>query len=270
MSKTGAALSHLRKTDELAAGTSPVHSLHPTAKILVTLFYLAGVVSFGKYDLTGVLFMGVYPVFVLTLSGVPLGYFFKRLLVMEPLVIGIGLLNPLFETAPAVIFGMPATLGWVSFLSILIKGTLTIAAGLLLVATTGIDRICAGLRRLRFPRILVLQILLTYRYALVLIEEVARMHRAYELRAPGSRGVAVGAWGSFGGQLLLRTYDRATRVYQAMALRGYTGECAMGTQASPGLWDLAYVLVWSAFIVLSLAAPLPELMGDWLKGAWGL
>ena len=270
MTRTSTALFHLRRTDELASSDSPIHRIHPAAKLLVTLFYLAGVVSFGKYDLTGVLFMAVYPIFILMLSGIPLKYFLTRLLILEPLIIGVGLLNPLFQQMPAVLFGFQTTLGWITFFSILAKGTLTVAAGLLLAATTGIDRICAGFGMLRLPRILILQILLTYRYALVLVEEVALMSRAYELRAPGSRGVAMGSWGSFAGQLLLRTYDRAIRVYQSMVLRGYTGEYRPGTLGPLRLHDGLYILAWAAFFVICLSFPLPELLGALLKGGLGL
>ena len=50
------------------------------------------------------------------------------------------------------------------------------------------------------------------------------MMNAYTLRAPGQKGVHISAWGSFLGQLLLRSMDRATALYQSMQMRGFTGE----------------------------------------------
>lgn len=268
MSNPGQALYHLRRLDDLAEGTSPIHRLNPTAKLMVTLVYLLCVVSFGKYEIQGLLMMAIYPVILLILSEIPVGYFFSRLLLLEPFVIGIGLLNPLFETSTTQFLGVEISLGWISFLSILIKGTLTISAGLLLVATTGIDSVCTGLRMMRFPRILVLQILLTYRYAHVLIEEISRMARAYSLRAPGSKGIHPRAWGSYAGQLLLRTYDRASRIYQAMVLRGYSGALQFGKPQLFRRSDAFYCIAWTTVFLMLMLVPLPEIAQHLLKGVF--
>jgi cobalt/nickel transport system permease protein len=71
------------------------------------------------------------------------------------------------------------------------------------------------------PKTLVTLLLLTYRYVGVMTEELAVMTDAYHLRAPGQKGIHVSAWGSFLGQLLLRSMDRAQELYSSMLLRGY-------------------------------------------------
>ena len=47
------------------------------------------------------------------------------------------------------------------------------------------------------------------------------MTEAYHLRSPGQKGIHISAWGSFLGQLLLRSMDRAEELYNSMLLRGY-------------------------------------------------
>jgi len=94
-------------------------------------------------------------------------------------------------------------------------------ASFLLMATTPIDNLCAALRQLHVPKMLVTLLLLTYRYVGVMTEELAVMTEAYHLRAPGQKGVHISAWGSFLGQLLLRSMDRAQELYSSMLLRGY-------------------------------------------------
>ena len=47
------------------------------------------------------------------------------------------------------------------------------------------------------------------------------MTDAYHLRAPGQKGIHISAWGSFLGQLLLRSMDRAQELFSSMMLRGY-------------------------------------------------
>ncbi len=49
------------------------------------------------------------------------------------------------------------------------------------------------------------------------------MSEAYSLRAPGQKGVHISAWGSFLGQLLLRSMDRAEELFNSMQLRGFDG-----------------------------------------------
>ncbi|MEQ8202062.1 MAG: energy-coupling factor transporter transmembrane component T, partial [Syntrophomonadaceae bacterium] len=150
--------------------------------------------------------------------------------------------------------------------SIFIKCILTVAAGVLLIATTGMEELGAALRMLRVPRIFVLQLLLTYRYISVLGEETARMLRAYSLRAPGQKGVKLEAWGSFAGSLLLRSYDRAQRIYAAMCLRGFAGDYNTGRTAPAGRQDFIFVAGWLAFFAAARLYDLPAWLGSLLTG----
>ena len=50
------------------------------------------------------------------------------------------------------------------------------------------------------------------------------MTQGYSLRAPGQKGIHFSAWGSFLGQLLLRSMDRAGELYNSMLLRGFKGD----------------------------------------------
>jgi predicted PurR-regulated permease PerM len=84
-----------------------------------------------------------------------------------------------------------------SMLTLMLKGILALTASFLLVATSGIARICAALRRMHVPSVLVTLLLLTYRYITLLSEEVSVMSNAYHLRAPRQKGIEYSAWGSF-------------------------------------------------------------------------
>lgn len=62
-----------------------------------------------------------------------------------------------------------------------------------------------------------------YRYISVLLAETQRVVQAYELRAPGQKGIHFKVWGSLMGQMLLRSMDRAEVIYESMCLRGFVG-----------------------------------------------
>lgn len=216
------ALHELAEMDELAARSSPIHALHPAAKLIATIAYILITLSFDKYDLSGLVPMMLWPILLFQLSGIELRSCFYKLRIVLPLVMAVGLFNPIFDRTIVLRLGALAVSGGViSMLTLMLKGLFCLMASFLLMATTPIDNLCAALRALHVPRLLVTLLLLTYRYVGVMTEELAVMTEAYHLRAPGQKGVHISAWGSFLGQLLLRSMDRAQELYSSMLLRGY-------------------------------------------------
>ena len=243
MNKVERALRELGEMDRLADGRSWVHRRDPLAKLAVTVAYIAVVVSYGKYDLSGLAVMVLWPALLFQLSGVPVSTCFRKLRFVLPLVLAVGLFNPLFDKAPRlVVAGVAVSGGVISMATLMLKGVLCLSASFLLMATTSIDALCAALRRVRVPGTLVTLLLLTFRYVGVLMEELAVMTEAYQLRAPGQRGIHVSAWGSFLGQLLLRSMDRAEELYASMRLRGFHGEFYYAGTQRPDLWDWVYAV----------------------------
>ena len=222
MNKMEKALREFAEMDELAARTSPIHALHPAAKLIGTVAYILVTLSFGKYDIAGLFPMVLWPVILFQLSGIDVRTCFHKLRIVLPLVMAVGLFNPLFDRAILLRVGHTAVSGGViSMLTLMLKGVFCLMASFLLMATTQIDSLCAALRRLHVPGLLVTLLLLTCRYVGVMTEELSIMTDAYHLRAPGQKGIHISAWGSFLGQLLLRSMDRAQELYASMLLRGY-------------------------------------------------
>ena len=252
MDQTKKALAELWDMDNLAAGDSPVHRLHPLAKLLTAVVYIAVVMSFHKYSLTALIPMVLYPILLFQLSGIPVRTCFYKLRIVLPLVLAVGIFNPFFDRAPLLTLGRIAVSGGVvSMLTLMLKGTFCLMVSFLLMATTPMDRLCAALRQIHVPGLLVTLLLLTYRYVGVMTEEVSVMTEAYHLRAPGQRGIHYTAWGSFLGQLLLRSMDRAEDLYASMLLRGFRGEFHYAAPPSFTLRDLCFAAaVTAAFLLL--------------------
>ncbi|PKM78228.1 MAG: cobalt ECF transporter T component CbiQ [Firmicutes bacterium HGW-Firmicutes-15] len=256
----------MRLLDDLARKETFIHRLHPMVKLVITIVYLIAVVSFDRYEIGALLSFLFYPVLVFAFAELPIASILKRVLLIEPFIIGIGILNPFFDHQLIVIGGITISRGWVTFLSLFIKCGLTVTAALLLIATTGMDRLAGALRMLKIPRLFVLQLLLTYRYISVLMEEVARTLRAYSLRAPAQQGIHRSVWGSLAGQLILRTFERAQRVYQAMCLRGFTGEYLTGVNEKIKTLDVAYLVAWILFFAVARIYNIPMLIGLLITG----
>ena len=252
----------LREMDELSMMTSPVHDLHPAAKLVMTAAYILVTVSYGKYDLSGLLVMVLYPAVLFSLSGVSVRTCFYKLRLVLPFVCLVGLFNPFFDRTVLLTVGrVPISGGILSMLTLMLKGVLCLAASFLLAAITRIEAICAVLHRIHVPDLMLTVLLLTVRYVSVMMEEVSVMTTAYSLRAPGQKGLHVSAWGSFLGQLLLRSMDRAGELYESMQLRGYCRGFLYADIPRLQLRDYLCILVIPALFLLMRYYNLAEALG---------
>lgn len=256
-------ISNLRRIEDLSRGASPVHRLHPLAKLLATVAYLAAVASMPNREVVGLLPFALFPVLLAALADVPASLIMRNLAAVSPLVIGLGALNPLFDRAPADFGGLSVPGGWLVFASLAIRCALAVSSATILVATTGMDGVGEAMRALGAPKPFVLLVFMTYRYLGLLAEEVGRSMNAYALRACGRRfpsGASVGkeARGSLPGRILVRTYERGLRIYDAMLLRGFEGEYRAGAARVFRSGDFAFV---SACALCFAAARFIDLVG---------
>lgn len=251
MSKLSGAYYEIHHMEQLANGDQWVNHIHPLVKLVITVFYIMTVVSVDKYDLARVLILGVYPIAIFILGEISFPDSVKRVRLILPLVCIVGIFNPFFDRqAIAQIGNVTVTTGMISMVTLILKGVYTVFATYLLIATTTIEKICYAMRLLHIPGILVTQILLTYRYISVLLKEANTIMQAYLLRAPNQKGVQIKVWGSLVGQLLLRSIDRADRVYASMTLRGYRGDFQYAKTERCAGKDYAYLLIWVVVFVI--------------------
>ena len=267
MSKLESNWLDLRCLDDLANQQTIVHSLNPCSKLLTTLAFSVIVTSFPKYEVTGLFPLLLYPIALITLGKLPYLHLARRLLLIAPFVGFLSIFNPILDQSLFAVFGpFSITGGWISFLSITIKLVLTVTSALILVATTGMNSICAALLQIGMPKPVVIQILLMYRYLHVLLEEFLRTVQAYQLRSFTAKGIHYRAWGSLLGQLLLRSIARAQRIYQAMLCRGFNGKIPLHSAASWTKSDQAYLLLWLAFFLGCRLVNIPQALGKLLTG----
>ena len=90
------------------------------------------------------------------------------------------------------------------------------------------------------------------------------MQEAYQLRAPGQKGLHVSAWGSFLGQLLLRSMDRAEALYESMELRGFSGDYPYAARAKGSAASWPYALAVPTFMLAARVWDLSALLGGLL------
>lgn len=270
MGRLESALAHLGSLDDLARRDSPVARLDPRAKLVATLAFVVVVASFGRLEVGRLAPLFAYPLVLAALGDVPWRPLLIRLALVSPFALGVAAFEPFLDRTPAFWLGsVTISNGTVAFATILIKFALSLCAALLLVATTGFDQVCEGLRRLAVPRVLVSQLMLTYRYLFVLTEEAGRLLRAHSLRAPESRRPSARTAGILLGQLLLRALGRAERIHQAMRCRGFEGRLPIRRPWRLRGQDAAFFSATLLLLVVARTIDLPALLGAMVtRGAW--
>lgn len=257
----------LGRLDQLAYLDTPVHRLDPRAKVVTTLVFLVCVVSFGKYELVQMLPFVIFPIALISEADLPARFLLRKLIAVAPFAVLVGIFNPLLDRETMVYLGpLAISGGWISFASILMRFSLTTIAALVLVATTSFPGVCVGLGRLGVPDVLVTQLLFLYRYLFVLGEEAMRMARARALRSFGHRGMGITVYGQMLGNLLLRTYARASRVYNGMLARGFDGRVRVLRPLQFTNSDYVFTLGWCAAFIALRFFNLPDVLGRFVTG----
>ncbi|MFF3845632.1 cobalt ECF transporter T component CbiQ [Streptomyces sp. NPDC002328] len=237
-------------------GHSPVHALPPHTKLVAAFAFVVVVVSTPREAMWA---FGLYAALlgvVAFRARVPAGFLLKRLLIEVPFVAFAVLMPFVAEGERVDGWGLSLSVeGLWGAWNVLAKGTLGVAASVLLASTTELREILLGLQRLRLPPLLVQIASFMIRYGDVVTDEMRRMRIARESRGFEARGVR--HWGVLAktaGALFIRSYERGERVHLAMVSRGYDGSMPVIDEvtASRAQWSSAFTLPLAALVVCVL------------------
>jgi cobalt/nickel transport system permease protein len=183
-------------------------------------------------------------------------------LVMPLVMAAVVLITQLFFYGTTPLFTVPFLgLNLVGYEEGLARGLLImcrVIGGMSLILFLGMStpahRLLMAARWFRLPKVFVELSLLIYRYIFVLIEEAIvikdaqRVRLGYSNWRQGMRSV-----GTLGGILVLRAYDRAERVFEAMIARGYSGALSINYAEHFGRKDfMAAVCLTTVLVTLYL------------------
>ncbi|MCX4964146.1 cobalt ECF transporter T component CbiQ [Streptomyces sp. NBC_00654] len=232
-------------------GHSPVHDLPPHCKLVAVLCFVIVVVTTPREAMWAFALYAALLGAVAAMARIPAGFLLKRLVIEVPFV-AFALLMPFVVPGEQTeVLGLSVSVpGLWGAWNVLAKGTLGVAASVILASTTELRSLLLGLQRLRMPPLLVQIASFMIRYGDVITGEMRRMSIARRSRGFEARGVR--HWSVLAksaGALFIRSYERGERVHLAMVSRGYTGTMPVIDEVTATRTQWAYA---SALPVLAL------------------
>jgi cobalt/nickel transport system permease protein len=217
-------LSHIQ--EPFSEGASLAHRLDPRGKIVVAALFAVLVAVSKSYaaTLAGLALALIW----LALTRLPVKQVLVRLLVVNSFIFFLWLVLPLTYPGDAVwrLGPLTATRQGLLFTGLITLKSNAIIIGLIaLIATVPVVTLGQAMHNLRLPDKLCHLLLFTYRYLYVFEQEFHRLVQAMKIRGfqPRTNMHTYRSYAYLAAMLLVRSYDRADRVFQAMLCRGFHG-----------------------------------------------
>jgi len=213
--------------EQFCNGTSFLHRADPKGKLIST-----GVLSLiiALSQSWGTALIGLLLAFLLVMvARLSWAKLLRRLLIVNSFNILLCLILPLTYTNGSTVslFGINlSSTGFFLALLITVKSNAVILLFISLLATSTAAQLGHGLQQLRLSPKLCLLLLFSYRYIALIQQELFRLQRAAGLRCfqPKTNLHTYRTYSYMLGMMLVRSWNRAARVQQAMELRGFSGQ----------------------------------------------
>jgi len=228
-------LRHTR-IDAWSRGKSPIHQRHAAARILATLVLLVSIATLHPGAALACACYLALLVAAVAAARLPIPAMAWMAAAVLPFALCFALVS--------VIEGNVELAGW-----LVVRAYLSSFTALLLIATTPMPELIAGLEWLRAPRFLMQVMQFLYRYLIVLMEEAGAMKQASLSRAGSLRVLEFRQAAAAAGVLFARSYARAEAIHRAMLARGFEGRLPVFRKTRFGAADAGFVTVATALVI---------------------
>jgi len=217
----------LNSIESFAQGSSPLHTLDPRVKFLAACGFAA--VAAVSQDFRTLVPALLFAAALVLWARLDLRVLARRLLLVNTFVALLWLFLPFTYPGEAAFHIGPLTasqegLRFALLLTLRTNGI--VLTTIALVGTTPVFNLVHALQHLHLPAKLVHVAFFCYRYIDVIQREYLRLRDAMRIRGFRPR-TSLHTYTSYAyliGMLLVRSYERSERVYQAMLCRGFKGD----------------------------------------------
>ncbi len=212
--------------ERFAEGDSLLHRRDPKAKIIAAAALVSVSATSDSFIVAALsLALGFALFFIARL---PLRLVLKRLLAINSFTLFLWLTLPLTYGGSefTTIGPLSLSIEGLHLASLITLKTNAIVLSIIaLIGTSRIANIGHALETLHLPEKLCFILLFSYRYVFVIYQEYRRLVRAAQMRCfmPATTIHTYRTFGYLFGMTLVKSWNRATRIHQAMVLRGFNG-----------------------------------------------
>lgn len=241
--------------EKFADGTSWIHRLDPRLKIIVTII-LAFTVALGN-NINMLLQAMVLAIILLIITNLNFKSVAGRLLIVNTFIFFIWLFIPftypgegLFKIGPL----LATREGIIYALKITIRSNTIMLFVISLLSTSSISALIHALNDLYLPDKLVYLFFFVYRYLHVIEKEFEKLSNSMSIRAfkPRTNLHTYKSYAYLIGMLLIKSYERSKKVYEAMLCRGFKGKFYIFDDFSLDRYDLLFTIICLSFIIYSI------------------
>lgn len=223
-------------SDDTSARGGLLQRIDPRVKVLT----MVGLLLAAGFVHSSIVLAGFYALTLVaaTASGLPLGFFIKRVWLFVPIFTGIVVLPATLSIVTSGHVIVPlwtwdgtvegiTTQGLATAARLVLRVAVSISIVVLVTLTTPWSRLLAGLRGLGVPKMFILVIGMAYRYLFHLLTVVMDMYEARKARTIGKQKhdkAARGFVAATAGVTIGKSHQLAEEVHQAMTARGFRGD----------------------------------------------
>lgn len=244
--------------EKFAQGDSLLHRRAPKVKVIIAATFITLIAISNSFVVVATGFGLAF--FLMLLSRLEPRPVLKRLLAANSFTLFLWLTLPLTFGGEELTRLGPLVLSTegTRLASLITLKTNTIVLGLMaLLATSKIASIGHALEGLHFPKRLCFLLLFSYRYVFVIYQEYQKLHRAAQMRCfvPSTTIHTYRTYGYLFGMTLVKSWNRASRVQQAMLLRGFNGRLIPLDQQTVSRNDIFFLAI--ALLLTAAIASIP-------------
>ncbi len=230
--------------EPFAEGGTTLHRMNAAAKVVAAIVLVLPTATTDSFLVAAG--FGILSLALATIARLPVTRVIRRLILVNTFTLFLLLTLPLtYGGEQSVLFSLiPVSIeGARLALLIALKTNTILVAMIALLNTSHVAALGYGLEKLKFPLRLCYLILFTYRYIFVIEQEYRRLLRAARMRC-FSPSTTIHTYRTFGylfGMTLVKSWEQAHRVHQAMILRGFNGRFI--PLSSPSMDIRSYLLI---------------------------
>jgi len=199
-------------------------------------------------SLEAVVLAGTFVLLLIAISKVPISHLARQF--------AIALIFILFAALSMLLYR-----GWENALIIGLRISACVLALLLMVTTTPFFKMIKAMRWMHIPKLMASLLMFTYRFIFLLLDEMDRMRLARQARGfTGGRSLldkrALRTIANTIGMTFVRANARATNIYDALLMRGYSGEIRDFERLKTKPRDVIFAVCFGMVVALTLSVEL--------------